>query len=75
MSYSVVLCRTFFVFSLGGWMKGRGVCVRSVGHEHDFCRAEKAENTDSRTNYAVQNATARGHIRTWQHKTKNSQKK
>ena len=30
-----------------------GGCVRSFGHEHDFCPAEKAENTDARTNYAV----------------------
>ena len=26
-------------------MKGRGGRVRSSGHEHDFCRAKKAENT------------------------------
>ena len=43
-------------------MKGRGGCVRSFGHEHDFCRAEKAENADSRTNYALKYATARGHL-------------
>ena len=43
-------------------MKGRGGCVRSFGHEHDFCQAEKAENTDPRTNYAVKYATARGHL-------------
>ena len=41
-------------------MEGRGGCVRSFGHEHDFCQAEKAENTDPRTNYAVKYATARG---------------
>ena len=34
-------------------MKGRGGCARSFGHEHDFCQAGKAENTDPRTNYAV----------------------
>ena len=43
-------------------MKGRGGCVRSFGHEHDFCQAEKAENTDPRTNYAVKYATARAHL-------------
>ena len=32
----------------------------SFGHEHDFCQAEKAENTDPRTNYAVKYASARG---------------
>ena len=31
------------LFSLGGWMKGRGACVRSFGHEYDFCQAAKAE--------------------------------
>ena len=30
--------------------------------EHDFCQAEKAENTDPRTNYAVKYAAARGHL-------------
>ena len=50
------------LFSLGGWMKRRGGCVRSFGHEHDFCQAEKAENTDPRTNYAVKYATVRGHL-------------
>ena len=39
-------------------MKGRGGCVRSFGHGHDFCQAEKAENTDPRTNCAVKYATA-----------------
>ena len=34
-----------------------------IGHEHDFGRAQKAENTDPRTNYAVKYATARGHLR------------
>ena len=48
------------MFSLGGWKKGRGGCVRNIGHEHDFCQAQKAENTDSRANYAVKYATARG---------------
>ena len=44
------------VFSLGG-------CVRSIGHEHEFCQAhQKAENTDPRTNYVVKYATARGHL-------------
>ena len=33
------------------------------GHEHDSCQAhQKAENTDSCTNYAVKYATARGHL-------------
>ena len=43
-------------------MKGRGGCVRSFGHEHDFCQAEKAENTDPHTNYAIKYATAHGHL-------------
>ena len=45
-------------------MKGRPLRggVRSIGHEHDFCQAEKAENTDPRRNYAVKYATARGHL-------------
>ena len=43
-------------------MKGRGGCVRSFGNEHDLRQAEKAANTDSRTNYAVKYATARGHL-------------
>ena len=43
-------------------MKGRGNCVRSLGQEHDFCQADKAENTDPHTNYAVKYATARGHL-------------
>ena len=51
------------VFSLGGWRKGRGGCVRSIGHEHNFCQAQKAENTDPSTNYAVKYATAHGHLR------------
>ena len=41
------------MFSLGGWRKGRGDCVRNIGHEHDFCQAQKAENTDPRTNYPL----------------------
>ena len=57
-SYSVAIA----LFSLGGWMKGRGGCVRSFGHEHDFCQAEKAENTDPRTNNAVKCATESGHL-------------
>ena len=44
-------------------MKGRGGCVRNIRHEHEFCQAQKAENTDPRTNYAVKYATARGHLR------------
>ena len=59
MSYSVAIS----VFSLGGWRKGRGGCVRKIGREHDSCQAQKAENTDPRTNYAVKYATARGHPR------------
>ena len=58
MSYSVAIS----VFSGGGWRKGRGGCVRTIGQEHDFCQAQKAENTDPRTNYAVKYATARGHL-------------
>ena len=58
MSYSVAIS----VFSLGVGRKGRGCCVRSIGHEHDCCRAQKAENTDPCTNYAVKYATARGHL-------------
>ena len=58
MSCSVAIS----VFSLGGWTKGGGACVRNTGHEHDFCQAQKAENTDPCTNYAVKYATARGHL-------------
>ena len=43
-------------------MKGRGGCVRSLGHEHDCCQAGNAENTDLCTNCAVKYATARGHL-------------
>ena len=39
-----------------------GGSVRSIGHEHDFCQAQKVENTDPRTNYAVKYVTARGHL-------------
>ena len=39
-------------------MKERGGCLRSFGCEHDFCQAEKAANTDPRTNYAEKYATA-----------------
>ena len=46
-------------------MRGRGGCVGSFGHEHDFCRANRAENIDPRTNYAVKYATARGHLTHW----------
>ena len=45
-------------------MKGRGGCVRSFGHEHDICQAEKAENTDPCSKHAVNYATARGHLET-----------
>ena len=48
------------MFALGGWRKGRGGCVRHIGHKHDFCQARKAENTDPGKNYAVKYATARG---------------
>ena len=30
---------------------------------NELCQAQKAENTDPRTNYAVKYATARGHLR------------
>ena len=63
MSSSVAIS----VVSLGGWRKGRGGCVRNYGHEHDFCQAQKAENTDPRTNYAVKYATARGHLKLFGH--------
>ena len=59
MSYSVAIS----VFSEGSWRKRRGGCVRNVGHEHYFCQAQKAENTDPHTNYAVKYATASGHLR------------
>ena len=58
MSYSVTISE----FTLRGWRKGRGGCVRSLGHKHDFCQAQKADNTDDRTNYAVKYATARGYL-------------
>ena len=32
-------CRNFWVF-FRGWRKGRGGCVRNIGHAHDFCRAQ-----------------------------------
>ena len=47
-----------------GLEEGKGGCVRNIGDEHDFFRAQKAENTDPRRNYAVKYATARGHLRT-----------
>ena len=46
------------MLSCEGWRKGRGGCVRKIGHEHDFCQAQKAGNTDPRTNNAVKYATA-----------------
>ena len=58
MSYNVAIS----VLRLGGWKKERGGCVRNIGHEHDFCQAQKAENTDPRTNYVAKYATARGHL-------------
>ena len=46
------------------WLEEKkGCCARSIGHEHDFCQAQKPENTDPRTNYAVKYATARGHLK------------
>ena len=39
------------------------MCARKIGHEHNLCQAQKAQNTDPRTNYAVKYATARGHLR------------
>ena len=50
------------VFSSGAEWKWGGGCVRSFGHEHDVCQAEKAESTDPRMNYAAKYATARGHL-------------
>ena len=52
MSYSVAIS----VLSLRGLEEGGG------GHTHDFCQAQKAENTHARTNHAVKYATARGHL-------------
>ena len=43
-------------------MKGRGGCGGSFGHERDCCQAEKVENINLRTNYAVKYAPARGHL-------------
>ena len=60
VQHSVVWCRDFCVL-FRGWRKGRGGCVRNIGHQHDFCQTQKAENTDPRTNYAVKYVTARGH--------------
>ena len=48
------------VFSWGGWREGRGGCAQNSGHKHDFCRAQKAGNTDPRTNYAVNYASVSG---------------
>ena len=58
VSYLVSYSAAISVF----WRKGRGGCAQNIGHEHDFCQAEKAESTDPRTNYAVKYATARGHL-------------
>ena len=60
---SVMRCRDFCVF-FRGWRKGRGGCVQNIGNEvqHEFRRAQKTENTDPCTNYAVKHATARGHF-------------
>ena len=58
MSKSVAIS----VVSLGGWRKGRGGRVQYFRHERDFCQAQKGENPDPRTNYAVKYATARGHL-------------
>ena len=41
--------------------KGRSGCVQIL--DTKICQAQKALNTDSRTNYAVKYATARGHLR------------
>ena len=59
VSYGVAIS----VFSLGGWRKRRGGCVRKIGHKYDSCEAQKAENTDPRTNYGAKHATARCHLR------------
>ena len=40
--------------------KGRSGCVQIL--DPKVCQAQKAENTDSRTNYAVKYATARGNL-------------
>ena len=52
----------FLCFLLGGRRKGRGGRVRNSGHEHGIGQAQKAENTDPRTNCEVKYATARGHL-------------
>ena len=39
MSYSVAIS----VFSFKGGRKGRGGCVRNIGHEHEFCQIQKAK--------------------------------
>ena len=57
---------------MGGWRKGRGGCVRNIGHKHDFRQAQKTENTDPRTNYAVKYATACGHLKSVDPKRGNS---
>ena len=52
-------------------MKGMGGCVQNIGHEHDFCQARKADNTDPRKNSAVKYATACGHLkinRSWRNR-------
>ena len=58
VSHSVAIS----VLSLGAWRRARGGRVRNIGHEHEFCQAPKAENTDPRMNYAVKYATVRGHL-------------
>ena len=59
MSYSVAIS----VFSLG--VGGReGVVVSEISDtKMTFASPKKAENTDPHTNYAVEYATARGHLR------------
>ena len=34
----------------------------NIGHKHEICQSQQAENTDPCTNYAVKYATARGHL-------------
>ena len=60
MQNSVTWCPNLFVF-FSRLDEGKGGRVRSFGHEPDFCQANKAENTDPRTNSAAKYATARGH--------------
>ena len=57
VSYGVAIS----VFSFKGLEEGKGWLCPKCSTRYDFCQAQKAQNTDPSTNYAVKYATARGH--------------